>query len=138
MTKEFWFNLPVKNLIKSKAFFEEIGFISNPLHTTNNHLESFFIGDKKVVMMLFPEDTFKTLTLNNIANTKKGSEVLFNIDAQSREEVDIMSKKVTAAGGLIYAAPAEKEGWMYGCGFEDLDGHRWSILFMSLDKMPKY
>ena len=25
---------------------------------------------------------------------------------------------------------------LYGCGFVDLDGHRWSVLFMDMNKMP--
>ncbi|RZL18323.1 MAG: extradiol dioxygenase, partial [Pedobacter sp.] len=25
---------------------------------------------------------------------------------------------------------------MYGCGFVDLDGQRWSILYMDMAKMP--
>lgn len=138
MIKEFWFNLPVKDLKKSKAFFKKIGFTSNPLHDANDHLGSFFIGNKKVVMMLFPEETFKTFTLNDISNTKKGTEVLFNIDAQSREEVDEMAKKVRSFGGSIYAPPGEKDGWMYACGFEDLDCHRWSILHMDFQKILKH
>lgn len=136
MSKEFWFNLPVKDINKSKAFFKEIGFISNPIHDSNAHLGSFFIGDKKVVMMLFPESTFKTFTSNNISNTHKGTEALFNIDAHNRSEVNEMAKKVKSAGGTIYAEPAEKGGWMYACGFVDLDGHRWTILHMDMAKMP--
>ncbi|MEO9077636.1 MAG: extradiol dioxygenase [Gelidibacter sp.] len=138
MAKEFWFNLPVKDINKSKGFFKEIGFISNPMHDANDHLGSFFIGDEKVVMMLFLDETFKSFTLNNILNTEKGTEVLFNIDAQNREEVNEMAKKVKLAGGIIYAEPGEKEGWMYGCGFKDLDGHRWTILHMDMDKMLKH
>lgn len=137
MSKEFWFNLPVKDLNKSKTFFKEIGFVSNPMHDSNKHLGSFFIGDKKVVMMLFNEETFKSFTSNNIINTEKGTEVLFNIDAQNREEVDEMAMKVRQAGGIIYGEPSEKDGWMYGCGFKDLDGHRRTILYMDMQKMPK-
>ncbi|MGJ8594051.1 MAG: VOC family protein [Aquaticitalea sp.] len=137
MTKEFWFNLPVKDINKSKSFFKAIGFESNPMHDENEHLGSFYIGDKKVVMMLFPEDTFKTFTANELSDLKKGTEVLFNIGAQNRAEVDDMAKKVKSAGGEIYAEPGEKVGWMYACGFIDLDGHRWSVLYMDLSKIPK-
>lgn len=137
MIKEFWFNLSVKDVKKSKTFFKAIGFTSNPMHENADHLASFFIGDKKVVMMLFPNDTFKTFTSNHLVNTSKGTEVLFNIDAQNKTEVDMMTEKVKAAGGIIYAKPETKDGWMYGCGFEDLDGHRWNVLYMDFSKMPK-
>jgi len=136
MAREFWFNLPVKDLKKSKTFFKTIGFESNPMHDNNEQMGSFFIGDKKVVMMLFPEETFISFTSNSISDTEKGTEILFNLDAQNRAEVDEMAKKVTSAGGKIFTKPGEKDGWMYGFGFEDLDGHRWSILYMDMDKRP--
>ncbi|MFI0429006.1 VOC family protein [Mariniflexile sp. HMF6888] len=137
MAKEFWFNLPVNDLKKSKQFFNEIGFTENPRHIDNDHLGSFFIGDKNVVMMLFSVDTFKGFIAHNVSNTNVGTEVLFNIDAQSKEEVDAMAKTVKNAGGNIYAAPNEKDGWMYAFGFLDPDGHRWSVLYMDMSKMPQ-
>lgn len=135
--KSFWINLAVKDVQKSKEFFKAIGFKENPLHEKAMHLASFFIGDKEVVMMLFPENTFKNFTQNEIADTKIGSEVLLNIDAQSKEQVDKMAEIVSKAGGKIYAKPGESQGWMYAFGFEDLDGHKWSMLYMDFEKMPK-
>ncbi|WP_256213145.1 hypothetical protein [Bacillus sp. OV322] len=29
------------------------------------------------------------------------------------------------------------DGWMYGCGFADSDGHRWNALYMDMSKMPQ-
>ena len=78
----------------------------------------------------------RNFTQNEIADTKKGTEVLINIDAQSKEEVDEMAKIVRKAGGRIFAEPGESQGWMYAFGFEDLDGHRWSMLYMDMSKMP--
>lgn len=135
--KTIWLNLPVKNIKESKAFFKAIGFHENPMHKNAEHLASFFIGENNFVMMLFPEKDFKVFTQNEIADTRKGTEVLLNIDAQSRQEVDEMAETVRKAGGKIYAEPAESQGWMYAFGFEDLDGHRWSMLHMNMEQMPK-
>lgn len=137
MAKEFWFNLPVKDVRKSKAFFLEIGFTLNDMHGDNPDMTSFFIGDKNVVMMLFSEQMIRNFSRTEISDTSKGTEVLLSIDAQSPEEVDEMAKKAVAAGGTMYADPAENDGWMYGCGFCDLDGHRWNVLYMDRSKMPK-
>ena len=137
MIKQVWLNLPVKDLAKSKVFFRAIGFKENPMHENANHLGGFFIGENNFVVMLFPEETFKTFTGNTISDTKKGTEVLINFDAENREEVDKMAEKVRKAGGKIYAEPGESQGWMYAFGFEDLDGHRWSMLYMDMVKMPK-
>lgn len=129
--KSIWINLPVKDLQKSKTFFEQIGFTLNPNYHRDDGA-SFLLGEKEVVMMLFPEKDFKKFTNNDIADTEKGTEVLLNLDAQSREEVDKMAKTVQKAGGKIFAKPEESQGWMYIFGFEDLDGHRWSMLYMDI------
>jgi predicted lactoylglutathione lyase len=48
-----------------------------------------------------------------------------------------MLKKAVNAGGTVFSESEEKDGWMYGCGFADLDGHRWNVLYMDMSKMPK-
>ncbi len=135
--KTIWLNLPVKNLKKSKTFFNAVGFRENPMHEKAEHLAGFLIGENNFVMMLFPEESFKSFSGNEIANTTKGTEVLINIDAQSKAEVDEMAETVRKAGGKVFAEPGESQGWMYAFGFEDLDGHRWSMLYMDMEKMPK-
>ena len=87
--------------------------------------------------MLFAEAVFKKFTGTNLVDTQQASEVLLSIDAESKEEVDAMAKKVIEAGGKLFGKPEEHQGWMYGCGFTDLDGHRWNILYMDTNKMPK-
>jgi uncharacterized protein len=134
--KSIWLNLPVNDVSKSKEFFKAIGFKSNPRHENAEDVASFLIGENSFVLMLFPNDVFKNFSQNEIANTKNGTEVLINIDAQSKEEVDEMAKKVRGAGGTIFAEPGESQGWMYAFGFEDLDGHRWVMLYMDMRKMP--
>jgi predicted lactoylglutathione lyase len=134
--KQVWLNLPVKDLKRSKEFYKKIGFIINPMHEKAEHLGSFLIGESKFVLMLFPENTFQGFISHSIADTNIGSEMLINIDAETREEVDKMAEKVRLAGGTIYAEPGESGGWMYAFGFIDLDGHRWSMLYMDMTKMP--
>lgn len=137
MTKELWINLPVKNVKKSLDFFTQIGFILNKKHPPNEEGGSLLVGDKGLVIMLFQENTFKGFVQNELIDAKKGSEVLFSIDAQSEEEVDQLAKQVIKAGGKIFSEPQLKNGWMYGCGFIDLDNHRWNILYMNFEKMPE-
>ena len=133
---EFWLNLPVKDIQKSRAFFKAIGFKENPRHKDAPNLASFFIGKKDVVMMLFPEADFEHFTQHPVTNASKSTEILLNIGAQSPEEVDEMAKLVKNAGGKLYAEPSESQGWMYVCGFKDLDGHRWCSLYLDENKMP--
>jgi predicted lactoylglutathione lyase len=63
--------------------------------------------------------------------------MLINLDAASREEVDAFAETVKRAGGDVYYEPTEVEGWMYITSFADLDGHRWSMLYMDWNNMPK-
>lgn len=134
MTKEIWFNLPVKDLHRSKTFFENIGFTLSE-NGNGNVSAGFKIGSKNVVMMLFEESTFKQISGNNISDTKSGSEILISLDAESRQGVDELAGKVIKNGGTIFAPPADSQGWMYGFGFQDLDGHRWNVLYMDLSKL---
>ena len=136
MTKQIWLNLPVKDIVKSKVFFSQLGFSFNEKHETKTSA-CLMIGDSNFVIMLFSESVFAGFVQNKITDTKNGSETLISIDAQSRAEVDEMANKVAEAGGIVFAKPAENQGWMYGCGFEDLDGHRWNVLYMDWSKLPQ-
>ncbi|MCP8970433.1 VOC family protein [Ectobacillus ponti] len=136
MPKQFWINLPVKDLNKSKEFYSKIGFLVNEQHG-NSHQVQLSIGDHHTTVMLFSESIFRSFTRHEIVNTKQATEVLLSFDAESREEVDTIAKHAAEAGGTIYGAPSEIQGWMYGCGFTDLDGHRWNALYMDMSKMPR-
>jgi predicted lactoylglutathione lyase len=137
MTKEIWLNLPVKDIEKSTAFFTKIGFKLNQNAPNNNSMSSFAIGDKNFIVNFFREDIFKSFTAHEISDTEKGCEFLISIDAESEQEVDAILQKAVDAGGKIYAKGGYKDGWMYGGGFIDLDGHRWNLLHMDMSKMPK-
>ena len=137
MTKDLWINLPVKDVKKSREFFTKIGFTQNAHFPETEQMSSLFVGTKNLVIMLCAELVFQGFTKNNIADAKNATEVLFSFDAESRQEVDELAEKVKTAGGTVWAEPGENQGWMYGFGFSDLDGHRWNVLHMDLSKMPK-
>src|SRR5664279_771956 len=132
MTKEIWINLPVKDVKKSKTFFTSIGFSLNPNYSNGDESACITVGTKNIVVMLFKEEQLKKFTQHEIADTKAGTEVLFSFDAESEKEVDEIAKKVVEAGGTLYSKPASVQGWMYGCAFIDLDGHRWNALHMDM------
>jgi predicted lactoylglutathione lyase len=136
MVKQIWLNLPVKNVEESKAFFSKIGFAFNTQQDTPSSA-CMLVGESNFVIMLFEEGMFEGFVQNGLADTQSSSEMLISIDAQSKQEVDEFAAKVREAGGDLFAEPAENQGWMYGCGFADLDGHRWNVLYMDLSKLPK-
>ena len=135
MTKDIWFNLPVKDVARSRDFFTKLGFTFNDKHGIDP--ACMLVGEKKVVVMLFREEMIKGFMRQEVTDTKFSNEMLISIYAESRSEVDQLAQKAKDAGGLVFAEPGESQGWLYGCGFADPDGHRWNVLFMDMEKMPK-
>ncbi|HEV8080206.1 MAG TPA: VOC family protein [Chitinophagaceae bacterium] len=135
MIKDLWINLPIKNLAASKAFFSALGFSFNTTQGNTANSASLLIGKKNVVVMLFDEATFKGFTNSAIAETKQATEVLLSIGVESKDEVDEIAKKAAEAGGSTNHKPGEMQGWMYGCVFTDVDGHKWNALYMDMAKM---
>ncbi|WP_370087451.1 VOC family protein [Ekhidna sp.] len=132
MEQELWINLPVKDLEKSRAFFNELGFEN--LRDSPGMI-GFRIGKVPVMMVL--EAQLEQYTRHKISDTSKGSEFLISVSAPNRAYVDEITRKIKEAGGTVYSEPEEIQGWMYGMAMIDLDGHRWNIIYMDWDKMPK-
>ncbi|SFT09373.1 VOC family protein [Paenibacillus sp. BC26] len=132
MSQEIWINLPVKDVERSTAFFNEIGFNAVNVGNERAHLA---IG--QTTILLFPNEEFEKFTGSKTAETSHSAEVIFSISADSRDEIDAFIQKVEFAGGSIFGKPSDIDGWMYGAGFADPDGHRWNLLYMDKSKMPK-
>jgi len=126
-TKQIFVNLPVKDLPKSKVFFEALGYSFNPQFTDEN--AACLVISDTIYAMLLTKDFFKRFTSKEIVDAKKSTEVLVCLSTESRAEVDDLVQKAVAAGGRIYNEPQD-HGFMYGHGFEDLDGHQWELAFM--------
>ena len=137
MAKDFWLNLPVKNVKTSRAFFTQMGFKFNPRFGENDNMAALLVGEKNTVVMLCEEPQFKQYISNPISDTKKGTEVILSIDAQSKEEVDEMAQRAIEAGGSSNHKPSPMQGWMYGCMFTDPDGHSWNVLYMDMSQVPQ-
>lgn len=127
MATKIFVNLPVKNLDQSKEFFTSIGYTFNP-QFTDDKAACMVISDD-IFAMLLKEEFFKTFIPNEIADARKTTESIICLSAGSREAVDSMISKATAAGGTTYKEPQE-HGFMYGHGFQDLDGHIWEVMWM--------
>lgn len=134
MIKDLWLTLPSKDIRKSRAFYTEIGFEFHPRQFGEDAMFGLSFGKKNFLVFLAPEEDFKTFASAGAPDLKNASEILFSIEVDSKSEVDIFAEKVVKAGGKIFSPIAESQGWMYGFGFIDLDGHRWNIMFMDWEK----
>ena len=135
--KDFWLNLPVKNIQKSREFFTKLGFTFSKRFGNTANCAGLQVGQKKVVVMLFDEPSFNEYINNKIADTKKVTEVLLSFGVSSKEEVDKITKMAVKLGGKSKHKPKKMAGWLYGSSFTDLDGHNWNPLYMDMSKMPK-
>ncbi len=138
MTKQFWLNLPVKDVAKSKIFYNALGFTENAHMGSGDDSACFLIGQQNAVLMLFTNAQMEHFMMTKISDTSAGSEMLLSIDAENREEVEHLARIAAENGGTVFGQPMEIQGWMYGCGFCDPDGHRWNVLYMDLSKMPQH
>ncbi|MBN9410971.1 MAG: VOC family protein [Burkholderiales bacterium] len=133
MTRQIFVNLPIKDMVRSQAFFRSLGFDFNP-QFTNDQGACMVIADN-IFAMLLVEPFFQGFTKKKIVDAHQGTEVLVCLSCESREQVDELVAKALAAGGR---APMDKQdhGFMYGHGFEDLDGHQWELVWMNPEAAP--
>ena len=57
------------------------------------------------------------------------------LSCESRQEVDDTLAKALAAGAKPWK-PNTDYGFMYGCSFQDLDGHVWELMHMDPAAIP--
>ena len=133
MSTKIFVNLPVKDLSRSIDFFTKLGYAFNPQFTDEN--ATCMIISEDIFVMLLTETFFTTFTKQPISDAKKSTEVIVCLSAESKELVDQMISNAVAAGATT---PNEKQdqGFMYGHGFQDLDGHLWEYMWMDMNAVP--
>ena len=127
MARKMFVNLPVKDLKKSIGFFTKLGFTFNPQFS--DETATCMIVSEDIFVMLLTHDKFKSFTPKAICDATKSTEVLVCLSCESRENVDDMVRQAVDAGGTTYNQPQD-HGFMYGHGFQDLDGHIWELINM--------
>ena len=134
MATQIFVNLPIKDMKRSQDFFKQLGFTFNPQYT--NDQGACMVVSDDIYVMLLVEDFFKTFTKKPIADGKKVTEVIVCLSVDSRAKVDELVAKAVAAGGSS-SNPKQDHGFMYGHGFEDLDGHVWELVYMDPTQAPQ-
>ena len=127
MTTDIFVNLPVKDLPKTKEFFGKLDFKFNARFT--DETGACMIVSENAYVMLLTHPKFKEFAPNAVADATKSTEVLVALSCENRGRVDELVAKAVAAGGRTYTKPKDY-GFMYGHGFQDLDGHVWEVFYM--------
>ncbi len=134
MSTKIFVNLPVRNLTQSIDFFTQLGYTFNPQFT--DETAACMIVSDDIFVMLLTEDKFRMFTPKTICDATKSTEVLVCLSCENREKVDAMVHKAVAAGGTTYSEPQD-HGFMYGHGYQDLDGHIWELVYMQPDAVKQ-
>jgi predicted lactoylglutathione lyase len=129
MPTQIFVNMQVKDLRRSKAFFEALGYTFNP-QFTNDEAACLMISDTIYAMLHTPSSLERFLPKGkSAADATRSTEVLLALSCESKEKVVALSEKAIAAGATE-ARPPEDHGFMYARSFNDLDGHIWEVLWM--------
>jgi uncharacterized protein len=131
MPTSIFISLPAKDPAKTRAFYESLGYASNPL-MEDDSTASLQISDTISVMFTTPEK-FQQISPKPLSDATKFCQVLLTLTCDSREAVDALVAKAVAAGGTQAHEP-EDYGFMYQSGFYDLDGHGWGLMWMDPSK----
>ncbi|GJI96235.1 glyoxalase/bleomycin resistance/extradiol dioxygenase family protein [Rugamonas sp. FT107W] len=134
MATNIFVNLPVRDLAASVRFFTHLGYTFNPQYTDEG--ATCMIVAENIFVMLLVEERFKSFTPKPICDARTSTEVLICLQAESREQVASIVSKAIEAGGSAYKEPQD-HGFMYGHGYQDLDGHLWEIIYMDSAPPPK-
>lgn len=120
-------NLPIKDLVASRAFFSALGYSFN--EDFSDDTATCMVVADNIFVMLLTHEKFKGFINGEMADGHKVTEVLTALSADSRADVDDILAKALKAGAKPWK-PVMDMGFMYGCSFQDLDGHVWEYVFM--------
>lgn len=130
MSKMIFIGLPVRNIAKSKAFYEAIGAKHNP-QFSDDSTASMVISDA-IHVMLHTHEKWQGFTKKAIPDSHQSSEVMLAISCDSRDAVDGMLQAAGAKGGKADVNPKQDHGFMVNRSFEDPDGHIWEAVWMDM------
>lgn len=129
MNKQIIINLPVQDLGKSKAFFSALGYGFDP-QVSGEQAAMLIIAQDSIHVMLTTEDFFQSLIDKPMMRASQANELVLCLTCESREELDSLIARASAAGARI-PHPPEDHGFMVDQGFEDLDGHLWNLVWVA-------
>jgi len=127
MATKIFVNLPVKDLNKSMTFFINLGYTFDARFT--DETAACLVISDDIFAMLLTETKFREFTPKPLCDATQSTEVLICLSCESPAQVDDLVRRAIMAGGTTYADPKDY-GFMYGHGFQDLDGHIWELIYM--------
>ncbi len=132
--KQIFINLPVKDVLASMEFYQQLGFTVNPLFTFDD--QKCMVWSDQIFVMLQTLEMFKSGNKKEIADPRKNRIATFTLPVDSLDIMNELMGKGLKAGGTE-SIPMIDEGFMQVRNIEDLDGHKWGIIYLDIDKFKQ-
>lgn len=132
--KQIFINLPVKEIEASMKFYMQLGFKVNPLFTFDD--QKCMVWTDQIYLMLQTIEMSKKGENKNIADSRSFRIATFTLPVESLDKVNEIMEKGLKAGGTEPTKPID-EGFMQIRNIEDLDGHKWGIVYLDIEKFKK-
>jgi len=127
MKADVFVNLCVIDVLKSRSFFENLGFEVKEEYSDDNGY-CLSINERTYAMMLGLEK-YMLFSKNTVVDSFKHTELIFSLDVGSPNHVDDILEKVKKLGGYEIGKASDDE-YMYYRSFRDLDGHHFEVFAM--------
>jgi uncharacterized protein len=127
MSRLLFLNLPVADLVASRAFFAALGFDFNEKFCDQG--AACMIVSEQAYVMLLQRDRFAEFVTKPVADPDEATALTACVSAVDRAEVDSLADAALAAGAFAAKDPQDY-GFMYQRSFHDLDGHLWEVAWM--------
>ena len=120
--------LGVKDIVKSRVFYEGLGFVT-PSREENPAVVFFENGGTR--LELYPLDLLaEDIDAQSPPPVGKGfGGITLAFNAKSREEADAVFERVVSLGGKIAKQPQKVFWGGYSGYFQDLDGYYWEVAY---------
>ncbi len=117
-------NLPVRDLPRSRAFYEALGLTPNEPFSDDD--TAALVLDESIVVRLRTRDGFSRLVGRTSDDVAGVTPVLPTLSVGTRAGVDDLVTRACDAGGEAWQPVRDGEAG-YSRGFTDPDGHAWEI-----------
>ena len=124
MSTKIAINLPVDGLAGSTRFFTALGFPRNE-QLADDRVQAVVVNEH-ISVLLIEQSQFKAITKKEIPDSALMSEVVLQLQVDSRQRVDELANNAFAGGALAANEPND-QGFLYGRSFRDPDGHHWDV-----------
>jgi uncharacterized protein len=127
MTQMVFINLPVADVVRSRAFYTALGFSIN--EQFSDEAGACVVVSDTIFIMVLSHTKFDGFITLPRADTAKTTTALFALNRDDRAGVDAMMTAALTAGGTE-PKPATDHGFMYTRTFMDPDGNTFEPFWM--------